>query len=134
MEVVQMLKDKTPSDGLLLRLVFAERNLHLPTAKQREATLAARYAAAQIRGDTVHQQEEARFELQVHGNSAKALELARENWKVQREPRDARIFLEAALAAKDAAAAKPVLQWLDENHVEYRYLNELAQQLKGLKK
>jgi hypothetical protein len=126
-EVVQMLKDKTPSDGLLLRLVFAERKLVLPTAKQREATLAARYAAAQIRGDTVHQQEEARFALQVQNDPAKALILARENWKVQREPRDARIFLEAALAAKDAAAAQPVLQWLADNHVEDRYMNGLAQ-------
>jgi Tfp pilus assembly protein PilF len=133
-EVVKMLKDKTPSDGLLLRLVFAERNLRLPTAKQREETLAARYAAAQIRGDTVHQQEEARFELHVYKHADKALFLASENWKVQREPRDARILLEAALAAKDPAAAKPVIQWLDENHVEDPYMNGLAQQLKGLKK
>jgi hypothetical protein len=133
-EVVQMLKDKTPSDVLLLRLVFAERTLKLPTAGQREATLAARYAAAQLRGDTVHQQEEARFALQVQNDPANALRLARENWKVQREPRDARIFLEAALAARDADTAKPVLQWLDENHVEDRYMNGLAVQLKGLKK
>ncbi len=133
-EVVQMLKDKTPSDVLLLRLVFAERTLKLATAGQREATLAARYAAAQLRGDTVHQQEEARFALQVQHDPGNALRLARENWKVQREPRDARIFLEAALAAKDADTAKPVLQWLDENHVEDRYMNGLAAQLKGLKK
>jgi hypothetical protein len=133
-EVVKMLKDKTPSDGLLLRLVFAERMLQLATAKQREATLAARYAAAQIRGDTVHQQEEARFALYVQNDPAKALMLARENWKVQREPRDAGIFLEAALAAKDAAAAQPVLQWLADNHVEERYMNGLAQQLKEQKK
>jgi hypothetical protein len=132
-EVVKMLKDKTPSDGLLLRLVFAERTLQLPTAKQREATLAARYAAAQIRGDTVHQQEEARFVLHVYGDTAKAVFLASENWKVQREPRDARILLEAALAAKNPGAAQPVLQWLDENHVEDRYMNGLAQQIKVLK-
>jgi len=133
-EVVGMLKDKTPSDGLLLRLVFAERVLQLPTAGQREATLAARYAAAQIRGDTVHQQEEARFVLQVYNDAAKAVALASENWKVQREPRDARILLEAALAARNPAAAQPVLQWLDENHVEDRYLNGLAQQLKEQRK
>jgi hypothetical protein len=132
-EVVKMLKDKTPSDGLLLRLVFAERTLQLPTAKQREATLAARYAAAQIRGDTVHQQEEARFVLHVYGDTAKAVFLASENWKVQREPRDARILLEAALAARNPGAAQPVLQWLDENHVEDRYMNGLAQQIKALK-
>ena len=134
MEVVALLKEKTRSDTLLLRLVFAERILNLPDAKEREATLAARYAAAQLRGDTVHQQEEARFELQVKQDPQKALSLAKENWKVQLEPRDARIYLEAALAAKDPAAAQPVIQWLDDSHIEDRYLVSLGQQLKGMRK
>ncbi len=133
-EVVALLKDKTRSDTLLLRLVFAERSLNLPTAKEREAALAARYSAAQLRGDTVHQQEEARFALQVQQDPQKALRLARENWKVQLEPRDARIFLEAALAAKDAASAQPVLQWLDDSHIEDQYLLSLGRQLKGMRK
>ena len=64
-EVVALLKEKVRSDGLLLRLAFAERSLNLPAAAEHEAALAARYAAAQLRGDTVHQQEEARFELQA---------------------------------------------------------------------
>ncbi|OWW18590.1 tetratricopeptide repeat protein [Noviherbaspirillum denitrificans] len=133
-DVVSLLKDKSRSDVLLLRLVFAERALSLPTAKEREAALAARYAASQLRGETVHQQEEARFELEVNGDVKKALALAQENWKVQREPRDARIFLEAAIAAKDAAAAQPVLQWLDESRIEDAYLIGLGRQLKGMRK
>ena len=56
-------------------------------------------AAAEMRGDTVHQQEEARFALHIKNDAKNALRLAGENWKVQREPRDAQIFLEAALAA-----------------------------------
>ncbi|MDB5841391.1 MAG: hypothetical protein JWQ23_3343 [Herminiimonas sp.] len=130
-EVVAMLKDKTPSDTLLLRLVFAERMLNLPSAKAREATLASRFQAAQLRGDTVHQQEEARFALIVQNDPRKALSLAGENWKVQREPRDARIFLEAALAAREPAAAQPVIRWLDESRIEDRQLSSLAQQVKG---
>lgn len=130
-EVVAMLGDKTPSDTLLLRLVFAERALKLPSAKQREETLAARFAAAQLRGDTVHQQEEARFALHVQGDPKNALALAQENWKVQREPRDARIFLEAALAQRDVAAARPVLQWLEDSRIDDRVLSSLARQLKG---
>jgi hypothetical protein len=50
---------------------------------------------------------------------------------VQREPRDARIFLEAATAAKEPAAAQPVIQWLNESRIEDRYLIGLAQKLKG---
>ena len=130
-EVEALLKDRTRSDVLLLRLVFAERILQLPSAAARVATLSARYAAAQLRGDTVHQQEEARFALAVENNPPKALELALKNWVVQREPRDARIVLEAALAAHQPAAAEPVLRWLDDSHIEDRTLIGLAQQLKG---
>jgi tetratricopeptide (TPR) repeat protein len=133
-EVVAMLKDKIPSDVLLLRLVLAERVLSLPSAKQREAMLVARFSAAQLRGDTVHQQEEARFALEVQNDPRKALGLAQENWKVQREPRDARILLEAALAAKDSLGAQAVFAWLNDSHIEDRYLISLARQLKGAQK
>ena len=132
-EVQAMLKDKLRSDTLLLRLVLAERILKSPGAHDSEATLAARYAAAQMRGDTVHQQEEAQFELKVRQNPKAALALARENWKVQLEPRDARIYLEAALALKDPAAAEPVLRWFDESHIEDRVLASLARQLRAVK-
>lgn len=133
LEVEAMLKQKIRSDTLLLRLVLAERILKLPGAKESEATLAARYAAAQLRGDTVHQQEEAQFELNVRQNPKAALVLAAENWKVQLEPRDARVYLEAALALKDPAAAAPVLRWLDESHIEDRTLASLARQLRAVR-
>ena len=79
----------------------------------------------------MHQQEEARFALQVQHDPKKALRLAQENWKVQLEPRDARIFLEAALALNDTDAAQPVLQWLDSSHIEDRNLMALGQKLKA---
>ena len=133
-QVVALLKDKTRSDGLLLRLVFAERSLNLPQAKAHETALAARYLAAQLRGDTVHQLEEARFSLHVLNQPKRALTLAQENWKAHREPQDARIFLEAALALKDPAGGKLALDWMDKNHIEDPYLQKLALQLKGLQK
>lgn len=131
-EVVTLLQDKTRSDTLLLRLVFAEQTLKLPTAKSRATTLADRFHAAQLRGDTVHQQEEARFALHVERDAKKALVLALENWKVQLEPRDAQIVLEAALTAHDPAAAKPALRWLNESGIEDANLRGLAQQLKAM--
>lgn len=133
-EVVAMLKDKTPSDGLLLRLVLAETRMSLPGAADRAATLAARYHAAQLRGDTVHQQEEARFRLEVHDDAKNALLLAQENWKVQKEPRDARILLEAALAARAPAAAAPAVQWLRDSRIEDKRLQDLSASLRGARK
>lgn len=130
-DVVKLLSDKVRSDVLLLRLAFAERALNMPVAREHEAVLAARFEAAQRRGETVHQQEEARFALYAQKDVKKALALAQDNWKVQREPRDARIYLEAGLAAKDAKAAQPVLQWLSESRIEDPYLNDLGRRLQG---
>lgn len=133
-EVVALLKDKIRSDTLLLRLVLADRILNTPNMKEHQAALSARYDAARLRGDTVHQQEEARFALDVEKNPKKALMLAQENWKVQLEPRDARIFLEAALALRDIEGAQPVLQWLASSDIEDKNLIRLAEQLKGASK
>lgn len=129
-EVIPLLKDKTRSDTLLLRLVLAEHGLKHEQARQNISTLANRYAAAQLRGDTVHQQEEARFALQVENNAQKSLRLAQENWKVQREPRDARVLLEAAVALHDATGAQAVLEWLTQSQHEDPILLNLARQLK----
>jgi hypothetical protein len=57
-----------------------------------------------------------------------ALRLAQENWSVHREPWDARIYLEAALAAANPGAARPVLEWLRDNRVQDVRLAALAQQ------
>ena len=70
-------------------------------------TLKSRFDAAALRGDKLHQQEEARFHLHLLERRARALSLARENWTLQREPRDARILLEAALAANDPRPRSP---------------------------
>jgi len=61
----------------------------------------------------------------------RALTLAWENWQVQREPDDARVLLEAALAAHDASRAAPVLLWLEQTGMEWRRLRELAAALRG---
>jgi hypothetical protein len=91
--------------------------------------LAARFAAGRERGTTVHIREEARFTLALLHDAGRALPLAQANWNVQREPADARILLECALADKNRAAARPVLDWLNSNHVEDFRLRQLARQI-----
>lgn len=80
--------------------------------------LAARFEAARLRGDTVHRREEARFRLRLCADARGALELARDNWKVQREPADARILLEAARAAGDSVALHEIQTWLHTTKLE----------------
>jgi hypothetical protein len=128
-EVVASLGDWSRSDGLLLRLALAEKALKAPKLEEHLRALAARFDAAARRGDRLHQQEEARFQLHLAGDAKRALVIARENWKVQREPRDARVLLEAALAAGNREAAAPVLDWLARSRHEDPVLRRLAAQL-----
>ena len=113
-------------DPLLLRLALAEQSLGASDLPSHIADLAERFAEARMRGDTVHQREEARFSLYLLKQPREALRLAQANWAVQRELWDARLLLEAALAADEPSAATPVLDWLAASHLEDRHLDELA--------
>ena len=128
-EVVGLLAGYTRIDLLLLRLTLAEQATHDPALAGHVADLAARFEASRLRGDTVHRREEARFQLALLHQPAAALALARVNWNVQREPADARILLEAALAAGRPAAADPVLAWIRTNSVQDIHLAGLANRL-----
>ncbi len=128
-EVVGLLRDRTRIDPLLLRLAIAEQALKLPTASDHIDDLAARFDTSRLRADVVHRREEARFRLVLLHDAQGALALARANWEVQREPADARILLEAALAAGRPDAAAPVLGWLRDNAVEDAVLTGLATKL-----
>ena len=128
-EVIALLKDKTRADGLLLRYALALKNSQSPAATKAISELRDRFAAAAMRGDTVHQREQSRFELQLMKNPKLALQLAQANWAVQKEPADARIFLEAAAAIDDRAAAQPVLAWLKQTGLEDASLEQLKKSL-----
>jgi len=130
-EVVPLLRDWERSDILLLRLALAEQAAKLPAAPAHVAMLKERFDASALRGDKLHQQEEARFHLYLQGDASGALRLAEENYRVQREPRDARILMEAALAAKQPQAARPALEWLRASHYEDPLYAGLAQRLTG---
>jgi hypothetical protein len=125
-EVVQWLRSWESSDSLLLRLAEAEAALQLPDAARHRQMMADRFAAARARGDTTHRAEEARFELRLRQDAKTAVILARDNYAVQREPRDARILLEAAIAAKDSASAEPAREWLRTSGFEDARLGSLG--------
>ena len=127
-EVVKLLAAWEASDPLLLRLAEAESTLQLPSAGAHVQALDDRFAAAKLRGDTTHRAEEARFQLRLRKNAALAVQLAAANYKVQKEPRDLRVLLEAALAARDPDAAKPAREWLQSTGFEGGQIRKLAAQ------
>ncbi len=70
------------------------------------------------RGDSLHRREEARFRLEAEGDGRGALLLARENWKVQREPADLRILVDAARATNDTATLRLASDWIAQTHLD----------------
>ena len=125
-EVLSLLKEAARADVLLLRLALAAKATGDPRGAGWVRDLAARFAAARARGDSTHEKEEARFVLELQGDATRALALARNNYAVQREPADARILLEAAIAARQPEAAAPVRDWLDAHRVQSVVLRSLA--------
>lgn len=129
-EVSALLGTWGTSDNLLLRAALAARMQDAPGAPRLAQALGERFAAAGLRGERLHLAEEARYLLDLKGDPAAALAAAAENWKSQREPRDAAVLLEAALAAGDRKAALPALRWLEESGFEDVRLQRLAAQLR----
>jgi tetratricopeptide (TPR) repeat protein len=125
-DVLAMIARDTPVDILLLRRVQAARRSGAPDARAGADELAQRFDALRARGDRVHLREEARFTLEVLGRPDDALALALENWRVQKEPLDARIALEAARAAAKPEAARDVVRWIDRTHLEGERIATLA--------
>ena len=129
-EVVRLLSADARIDGLLLRLALAEQAMGAAELPGRTASLRARFDAARARGDRVHQREEARFQTYLLKQPREGLKLAQSNWVVQKEPADARVLLEAALAADEPKAAQPVIDWMNRNNVEDAALARIAQRLR----
>lgn len=134
-EVIALVKDHTRIDGLLLRHALALRQGGASggagdnALRNADAELKARFDAAMQRGDTVHQREQARYELHIRGNARTALALAQQNWAVQKESADMVVLLEAAARAGDKAAAAPVIDWVAQHGVEDVTVARLVKQI-----
>jgi tetratricopeptide (TPR) repeat protein len=118
-------------DNLLLRRALALAALGSPQRADAVAALADRYAAAHRRADALHLREEARFALHLQHDAARALDLAASNWAVQKEPADARILLQAAVAAGDRAQEQTAREWLQRAGVSSQYMQRIIASVPG---
>jgi tetratricopeptide (TPR) repeat protein len=128
-EVLRLTEGAERQDALLLRRALAMREVSPAEAPPLIDELAARFAALRLRGDDSHLRDEARFMLALAGRPEDALALASRNWTRQRAPADARILLEAALAAGRPDAAMPVRDWMAATGIEDLALRNLARRL-----
>ena len=128
-EVIPLLAEHTNQDALLLRLTIAERRTGAAGFAAHFADLQQRFDEARLRGNQVHRREEARFELALRDAPERALDLALQNFRVQREPADVRIALEAALAAKQPERAQEVAAFVRASRLEDPHVVALMKRL-----
>jgi hypothetical protein len=128
-EVLPLLSDQTNQDALLLRLTIAERRVSAAEFEAHLKDLEQRFEEARLRGNQVHRREEARFELSLRDAPERALELALENFQVQREPADVRIALESALATHQRERVHEVVAFARASHLEDPHVAELLARL-----
>ena len=106
-EIPRLLASEARSDAVLLRLAIAAARDRVQGDAEE---LRRRFEAAALRPGTtaLHAREEAMFALDVQRDAKRALELARINIRLQREPIDLLVFARAAVAANDSAARSEV--------------------------
>lgn len=120
-EVAALLEPWPRSDAVLLRLALA--------APSSDATgaMRARIAQANERPGTsaLHGREQSMFALAVEGQPARALELARDNVRTQREPLDLLVFARAARASNDVRALDEARALVQEMGLHDRRIDAL---------
>jgi Tfp pilus assembly protein PilF len=115
-EVAALLAPMPQTEGALLRLAEAQRRLAAP--EREAALLSQRFEEASRRGERLHRRDLARLYLNVRADRQAALSWALENWNEQREPADARLLAQAAVAAGDRASLDTLRQWREQTGYE----------------
>ena len=117
-ETLELLRGYESMEPMLLRITLAHLQLHDGAEARSRALLQNAFDLEQQRGDAVHRREQARFFLDVDHEPAAALQAARQNWQVQREPDDVLILLRAALAAEQPQLGAPALEFIHQHGLE----------------
>ena len=129
-EAVQVLDTARPSVGVLLRRAIAQSRTHAGYTPESLAALEERLSVSAQRGERTHLREETRLALEFPRADGAAgrqavLALARDNFNVQRETEDIRLFARAAANTRDPAALATLEEWLRRSHYEDIVVDQL---------
>jgi tetratricopeptide (TPR) repeat protein len=131
-EALSLTRNHASDNGLLLRAAIAAKRGNEPKLATRLANqLATRFEEIRLRGSEPHGRFESRFAMELEDDPQKSLELAVANWKKQKEARDSRNLLQAAVAADDWEAAEPVIQFLESHGADDVVLKQLIREAKA---
>lgn len=132
-EALSVTREHTKDNGILLRAAIAARRCNEPElADNWQHQLESRFDEIRLRGNQPHGRFESRYYLELKDDPKQALTIAVANWQKQKEARDTRNVLEAALAAGNAEAAQPVIAFLQKHDTEDVVLLQIVEQIEEL--
>ncbi len=117
-EARAIIGDRPHTETLMLLRVLASAGPSDQPANAAAAELKARMENDLAKDDYSHAREYARFALNRMNDPHFAFDMARANWRVQKEPLDARILLAAAEAAGDHETTHEIEAWIEATGIE----------------
>lgn len=120
----------TPSDALLVQALLASRGLKDRNEVKLDKLIAARLATQALRNESLIERPKLIYLIDYGKDPVAGLKLSIDNWQLQQEPRDAVLFVKAALLTQQASSAQPVLAWAEKTKYNDPQLAALLLQLK----
>lgn len=119
------------TDALLMQALLASRGLKDADEARLASQMDARLKSQALRQEALIERPKLIYQIAYGQNLAAGLALSIENWRLQKEPPDAVLFAQAALALGQARAAEPVVLWAEKTGYTDPQLTPLLQQLKA---
>ena len=117
------------SDALLVSAIQAAQALNNGQDAVLRADIEQRLMQRELRGESLNERPFVKYYLYVRQDPRKALEMAKESWKTEREPADALLFAQAALRSGEPLQATSLLQWQMETGYREPELDRLLGQI-----
>ena len=130
-EAKQLSMQETPTNALLMQALLAARALHDADESRLASLFEARMQAQALRQEPLIERPRLIYLISYGKDVAAGLALSVDNWKLQKEPPDAVLFVQAALALQQPRAAESVLAWAENTGYADPQLTPLLQQLKA---
>ena len=113
-----------------MQYILAYKALQDPAEKNLASLLESRLKSQSLRQEALIERPQMIYFIDYANDPAAGLRLSIENWKIQQEPRDAVLFLKAALALNQPQAAQAVLTWIEKTNYSDPQIRELQTRLK----
>lgn len=130
-EAKKLIALDTATDALLMQAVIASRGLKDGEEARLARLLELRLQSQAQRGESLIERPKLIYLIAYGKDPAAGLALSIDNWKLQKEPPDALLFVQAALAVNQPRAAEPVIEWAKQTGYTDAELTPLIEQLKS---